>query len=77
MPVTDGWKFLARRWSYAFGTRIPGVIVSGSLVGDALEALQELCVYAWFAKPFDLLELLDCIANVIDAQDPDRGRWYE
>jgi CheY-like chemotaxis protein len=73
MPVTDGWKFLARRRSYALGTRTPVVVVSGSLVGDALEALQELGVYAWFAKPFDLPELLDCIANIIDTDDPDRG----
>jgi CheY-like chemotaxis protein len=77
MPVTDGWKFLARRRSYAFGTHIPVVIISGSLVGDALGALQELGVSAWFAKPFDLPELLDCIANMIDADDPDRDRCYK
>jgi len=61
----------------AFATRIPVLIVSDRLVGDALGPLHELGVYAWFAKPFDLPELLDCIAKSIDADHPDRGRCYE
>jgi two-component system, chemotaxis family, chemotaxis protein CheY len=76
MPVMDGWNFLAMRRSYALGTQIPVVIVSGSLVDGALAALQELGVYAWFAKPFDLPELLECIANIIEADQPDRRCWY-
>ena len=65
MPKMTGWDFLERRYTHPFGSDVPVVVVSGSLADVVIPELERLGVYAYFAKPFDLPELLKCIGGIV------------
>lgn len=66
MPTLDGWGFIANcRWLSAGEVGI--VCVSASIDGSAAQRLRTLGVRSCLAKPFELDELVRCVAHVIDA----------
>jgi chemosensory pili system protein ChpA (sensor histidine kinase/response regulator) len=64
MPVLDGWAFIESYREMAGGD-IPIVGVSAVLTPAAAERLRQLGVRVCLAKPFDLGELLECVARLV------------
>jgi CheY-like chemotaxis protein len=60
MPVMDGWSFRATQRRDPRLARIPTVVVTANLVGDA-RGDAELAPDALLAKPFDLDRLIDTV----------------
>ena len=59
MPVLDGWAFTeAYRRP---GRRVPIVVMTA--VRDAPERAAQIAATAYLAKPFDLADLLACVAQ--------------
>ncbi len=71
MPVMDGWEFTQR---YRQGTQPRGHIVVMTAAIDALESAGQIDVDTVLAKPFDLNDLLSCVAQYAP---PDRrpAQW--
>ena len=60
MPVMDGWEF-ARRYRQFAPPRGHVVVMTAAV--DALERAGQIDVDTVLAKPFDLNELLSCVAH--------------
>lgn len=60
MPVMDGWQFLA---SLREGERTHAHVVLMTAGRISRSEAAELGVDGYLAKPFDLEELLDCVAS--------------
>jgi len=60
MPVMDGWEFAQR---YRQGAQPRGRIVVMTAAIDALESAGQIDVDSVLAKPFDLNDLLSCVAQ--------------
>jgi two-component system, chemotaxis family, chemotaxis protein CheY len=60
MPVLDGWAF-AEAYRRRSGRRAPIVVMSA--VRDAPDHAAQIAAAASLAKPFDLADLLACVAR--------------
>lgn len=65
MPTLDGWGFIDR-WRRLSADEVGIVCVSASIDGSAAQRLGTLGVRSYLAKPFELDELVGCVAQVID-----------
>jgi len=61
MPYLQGVEVLARA-----GARAPFVIVSGDTQHEAASAAEHFGAYAFFRKPFDVYDLVDAVARLVD-----------
>ena len=66
MPVIDGWAFIESYRDVA-RAEIPIVAVSAAMSPRSVECLRWLGVQASLAKPFDLGELLERVAEAVEA----------
>ncbi len=67
MPVMNGVEFRAAQRSTAETAQIPVIVLSAAHeVQSRAESLEPAAV---FTKPFDLGDLLDAIANVLDRRE--------
>jgi CheY-like chemotaxis protein len=64
MPTLDGWGFIERHRELR-GDNVGLVCVSAAMNGPTAERLRALGVHSCVAKPFDLDELVGCVAHVI------------
>ena len=72
MPIMDGWAFLQE--SEQASNRAIGVVaVSAVMDQQVAERLRALGVRYCLAKPFDIDELLACVARVVATARPDKG----
>ena len=60
MPVLDGWAF-TEAYRRRPGRRVPIVVMTA--VRDAPEHAAQIAATGYLAKPFDLAELLACVAR--------------
>ena len=60
MPVLDGWAF-AEAYRRQPGQRAPIVVMTAGR--DAPEHAAQIAATAYLAKPFDLADLLACVAR--------------
>ncbi len=67
MPIMDGWTFLMEKRRIE-SANIPVIVISAHRLVEG-EA-ESLGVTAVFPKPFDLDELLDCIARTTASSTP-------
>jgi CheY-like chemotaxis protein len=63
MPVMDGWTFRNAQRSDPSLAQIPTVVLSASHGGD-VASLARLEPAAFFAKPFDLDQLIDTVRKL-------------
>jgi len=70
LPEMDGWEFLRRFRSEPDHGDVPVVVATAAHRAVA----SELDAQAFFAKPFDLDELLDCIDELSGAIQPASSR---
>ena len=73
MPVLDGWAFMERYREVA-GAEIPVLGVSAAMRPELAERLNQLGVRACLAKPFDIAELLECVARAVRGMEPTAQR---
>jgi CheY-like chemotaxis protein len=60
MPVLDGWKFAQAYWAQP-GPHAPIIVCTAAR--DAATTAAEIQAAAYLAKPFDIEELLTCVAR--------------
>ena len=73
MPTVDGWGFIDKHRK-ASGRDIGLVCVSAAMSDVAAERLRALGVRSCLAKPFELDELVRCVAAAIDEVRRTRDR---
>ena len=66
MPVLDGWGLIEALREAVEGD-LPVVAVSAALDPASAARLKQLGVRYCLAKPYDLAELLDCVASLLRA----------
>ena len=71
MPVMDGPSFRAVQRTTAATAHIPIIILSAAHEVQVRAASMDAA--AVFAKPFDLVALLDAIERVLDSLDPSKA----
>jgi DNA-binding response OmpR family regulator len=69
MPKLDGWEVSRRLKDWSDGPTVPIVLLSARAQDTDVKRGSELGVAAYVTKPFDPIQLLDLVADLLTRRD--------